>query len=162
MALPSYSGSSLIGADFGSTSTTALFTLRQRAFGTEGTEWMYVHSNTAHTTGQLLAINSIGTGINCGTAQATSGTFDLGFVGSVTWTAGDFGWACMKGLAYVQCSGTMVPNTQLYVANTNGGLSTTAGSGTLMGIELVVSSSTASLVVSTAILTWPRSVPALG
>ena len=162
MALPAFPTSSMIGADFGSTSTTALFALRTKAFGSEGSEWMYAHSNTAHTTGQLVGINSVGTCINATTAVATSGTYDLGFIGSVAWTAGDYGWVCNRGLAYVQCSGTCVPNTQLYVANGPGALSTTAGSGTLMGIELQVSSSTASLVVTTAILTWPRSVPGLG
>ena len=162
MALPSSVTSSLIGANFNTTGSTALFALRTVADGTEGTKWMYVHSNTAHTTGQIVGINSVGTAVNASTLSATSGTLDFGFVGSVAWTAGDYGWVCTKGLAYVQCSGTTVPNTQLYIAGSPGALSTTAGSGTMLGIELVASASTASLVVTTAILTWPRSVPGLG
>ena len=155
--------SSHIGADFNSTSTTALFALLTPARGSDNSEWVYVHSNTAHTTGQILAINSVGTGINATTAAACSGTYSFGFVPSLAWTAGDYGWACTRGNnVYVQMSGTAVPNTQLYVANTPGALTTTAASGTLLGIELIVSSSTASLVVTTAIVTWPRSVPALG
>ena len=166
MALPAAVTSSLIGANFNQTSTTALFALRTKAFGTEGSEWLYVHSNTAHTTGQLLAVNSVGTAQNCTTVFACSGIStqgaDFGFVPSVAWTAGDYGWICTRGLAYVQCSGTTVPNNQLYTANSAGGITTTASSGTLIGIELVASASTASLVVTTAILTWPRSVPLLG
>src|SRR3990167_4785526 len=106
-----FSTSSLIGADFNSTSTTALFALLTPARGSDNSEWVYVHSNTAHTTGQILAINSFGTGINATTAAATSGTYSFGFVPSVAWTAGDYGWACQRGNnVYVQMSGTAVPN----------------------------------------------------
>lgn len=155
--------SSLIGADFNSTSTTALFALLTPAKGSDNSEWVYAHSNTAHTTGQLLAVNSVGTGINVTTGAATSGVFSFGFVPSLAWTAGDYGWLCTRGNnVYVQCSGTAALNVQLYVANTPGALTTTAASGTMMGINLIASASTASLVVTTAILTWPRSVPALG
>lgn len=159
----SFNQSSMIGADFNTTSTTALFALLTPARGSDNSEWVYAHSNTAHTTGQILALNSVGTGINATTAAATSGTYSFGFVPSLAWTAGDYGWLCTRGNnVYAQMSGTAVPNTQLYIANTPGALTTNAASGTMMGVELIVSSSTASLVVTTAILTWPRSVPALG
>ncbi len=155
--MPFNTSSSMIGADFNNTSTTALFALNTKAFGTGNTEWTYVKATGALLTGQLVTIAQAGTAILANTTALMTGSNQLGFAQG-NFADQDFGWVVQRGVGVnVMCSGTAAPNALLYlVTGSNGGISTTAGSGTLAGIELIVSASTASLVITTAILTYPR------
>ena len=162
--MPFFQSGSAIGVDFNNTSTTALFTLQDIKFGSGDSEWVYVKASGALLTGQMVTIAANGTAILATTTalMATtglSGANNLGFCQG-QFADQDYGWVARRGVGMaVMCSGTAAPSAQLYlVTNSNGGLSTTAGSGTLAGILLQASASTASLVITTAILTWPRCV----
>ena len=148
---------SKIGADFNSTSTTALFTLNDVAFGSGDSEWTYVKASGALLTGQMVTIAGGGTAIVAHTTSLMTGTNLLGFPQG-QFADQDYGWVARRGVGMsVMCSGTCATNALLYlVTGSNGGLSTTAGSGTLAGILLQASASTASLVITTAMLQWPR------
>lgn len=155
--MPFNTQSSLIGVDFNNTSTTALFALNSKALGTGNSEWTYVKATGALLTGQMVTIASAGTAVLANCTALMTGSNGLGFAQG-NFADQDFGWVVQRGVGVtVMCSGTCAPNALLYlVTGTNGGISTTAGSGTLAGIELLASASTASLVITTAILTYPR------
>ena len=161
--MPFFTTQSAIGVDFNTTSTTALFTLNDIKLGTGDSEWVYVKASGALLTGQMVSIAQAGTAILANTTglltQGNQLANNLGFAQG-NFADQDFGWVARRGVAMnVMCSGTAAPNAILYlVTGSNGGLSTTAGSGTLAGILLIASASTASLVITTAILTWPRCV----
>ena len=163
--MPFFQTGSAIGVDFNNTSTTALFTLNDIKLGSGDSEWVYVKASGALLTGQMCVIGASGTAIkaNCtalmDSATSLVGANNLGFPQG-QFADQDYGWVARRGVGMaVMCSGTAAPSAILYlVTNTNGGISTTAGSGTLAGILLQASASTASLVITTAILTWPRCV----
>ena len=161
--MPFFTTQSAIGVDFNTTNTTALFTLNDIKLGSGDSEWIYVKASGALLTGQMVTIAANGTAILANTtqllAQGTQNANNIGFVQG-NFADQDFGWVARRGVGMsVMCSGTAAPNAILYlVTASNGGLSTTAGSGTLAGILLLASASTASLVITTAILTWPRCV----
>ena len=169
--MPFNTTSSVIGADMNNTSTTALFALGTKISGTNNTEWTYCQSTAAFITGELVAIRSNGTAVSASTLILTSGAAIGGGAGAGgievgwaqgNWAALDFGWMCKRGDAVtVLMSGTAVPNTQLYAqyGQAIGCLGTTAASGTIMGVQLNASSSTSSLVLTTAVITWPRLCP---
>lgn len=163
--MPFFQTQSAIGVDFNNTSTTALFTLNDIKLGSGDSEWVYVRASGALLTGQMVTIAGSGTAIvaNCTglMTQGNQNATNLGFAQG-NFADQDFGWVARRGVGVsVLCSGTCAPNAILYlVTGTNGGISTTAGSGTLAGILLLASASTASLVLTTAILTWPRCVAA--
>lgn len=164
--MPFYTTQSAIGVDFNNTSTTALFTLGDIKLGSNDSEWIYVKASGALLTGQMVTIAQAGTAILANTTalMATTGLSGANLLGFAqgNFNDQDFGWVARRGIGMsVMCSGTAAPSAQLYlVTNSNGGLSTTAGSGTLAGILLIASASTASLVITTAILQWPRCVAA--
>jgi len=157
--MPFNSISSILGVDFNNISSTQLFALGTKAFGTNNTEWVYVKMTGAAISGEMCSVASQGTARPVTTtAIACSGPAEL------AWAQGayadqDYGWVALRGDAVtVLMSSTCVPNTQLYWASgqARGALTTTAGSASMAGIQLLASSSTASLVLTTAILTYPR------
>lgn len=164
--MPFYNTGSKIGVDFNTTSTTALFTLNEIALGSGDSEWIYVKASGALLTGQMVTIAAAGTAILASTTalMATTGLSGANLLGFCQgqFADQDYGWVARRGVSMsVMCSGTAAPSAQLYlVTNSNGGISTTAGSGTLAGILLQASASTASLVITTAILQWPRCIAA--
>ena len=157
--MPFYTTQSAIGVDFNTTSTTALFTLNDIKLGSGDSEWVYVKASGALLTGQMVTVAAAGTAILANTTSLMTGTNLLGFAQG-NFADQDYGWVARRGIGMsVMCSGTAAPNAILYlVTASNGGISTTAGSGTLAGILLQVSASTASLVITTAMLQWPRCV----
>lgn len=157
--MPFNATSSILGADFNNTSTTQLFALGTKAMGTNNTEWTYVQMSGAAITGEMIAIRTGGTGVPVHTTSLVcTGPRELGWVQG-NFADQDYGWVVKRGDSVtVLMSGTNVPNTQLYWApgQNMGALTTQAGSASMAGIQLLASSSTASLVLTTAIITWPR------
>ena len=153
--------SSLLGADFTQSNSTALFALNQVALGSDGSEWVYIKATGTLATGALVAIMPSGTARAATTAILCTPDVAEGF--SLAFTQfqlaqGTFGFAAKRGHnMVVQCSGTVANLNVLYLANTPGALSTAMSSATLAGIYITTSASTASLTMSgRAILNYPR------
>lgn len=159
--MPQFSTSSILGADFSASNATALFTLNQVVLGNDASEWVYIKATGTLATGALVAIKPDGTAIAATTAiliaPVAGEGYSIGFT-QFQLAQGTFGFVAKHGHnMVVQCSGSAAPTAVLYLANTPGALSTTAGSATLAGIYLTTSASTASLVMSgRAILNYPR------
>lgn len=155
-----YSTSSSIGVDLNNTSSSSLFTLGQKLFGSNNSEWTYVYATGALSTGMVVGIQSAGTALPLSIASACSGAQSIG-VANGAFSAGDYGWVATRGVGVtvaISASGTLAAT--LYIATTSGYLSTTGGSATLAGVELLAAGATATLTTTTAILTWPRCVSA--
>lgn len=162
--MPNLSTSSLLGAAFDSPGSTVDFALLTKANGNNDSEWVYVKVSGTCLTGTLVAILNAGTALACTTAYlvtaASVGT-ELAWCQTLI-SDQQCGWVAKRGNnMYVGCSGTCAMDTQLYLAGSAGYLTTTAGSATMAGIVLLASASTASLVVTTALLTYPRAVAQL-
>ena len=153
--------SSTLGASFTASNATALFTTNTIAHGSDGSEWQYIKATGTLATGALVAIKPDGTAIAATTAMliapGAGEGYSIGFT-QFQLAQGEFGYVCKRGHnMVVLCSGSAAPTAVLYLANTPGALSTTAGSATLAGIYITTSASTASLVMSgRAILNYPR------
>lgn len=147
--------SSTVGVDLNNTNATPQFALNSKVLGAGNSEWTYVFATAALTTGMLVSIASAGTAIACTTAAAVAAG-GLAFTNGA-FAASDYGWVATRGVGItvaISASGTL--GAVLYVAGTPGYISTTAGSGTLQGVEILAAGTTATLTTTTAILTWPR------
>lgn len=153
--------SSTLGASFTASNSTALFALNTIAHGSDGSEWQYIQASGTLATGALVQIRADGTALVATTANLIAPGAGVGY--SIGFTQfqlaqGEFGFVAKSGHnMVVLCSGSAAPTAVLYLANTPGAISTTAGSATLAGIYITTSASTASLVMSgRAILNYPR------
>lgn len=149
-----------IGAKFTSSDgTTASFAAGTRVHGSNGGEWVYILANGAISSGDLVAINSAGTGTRATAALAATGS-ELAFA-QFALADTEYGWVAINGSPMtVAVSATSTLQAVLYVATTSGKLSTTASSGTLAGIALLTASTTAVASTYLAIVTWPKCVGA--
>lgn len=161
------SNSSLIGANFSSTDTTALFALGTRAVGTDDTVWEYVQASGTFTTGQLVSMSPTGTAFNFITANcvATSLPIDIGaFQGDISQS--EYGWVAKQGRnLYVLCTGTVTAGGLVGLSAGGGRLENApvvAVGHTLFGIFITTSASTGTASVAVATLTWPRAVTTTG
>ena len=153
-----YQTGSLIGADLNSTSTTAQFTLGQRASGNQDTMWVYVQMNGAATTGMICTMNTGPTATPAITAAAlTAANAMIGFAQGA-FADGDYGWLCYHGNnVYIRVSGTTSLSGVLYVGVTSGTVHTTSASSTLAGVAMIANTSaTATNAAVLANLTWPK------
>lgn len=153
--------SSILGASFTSSNTTALFALNQKALGSDNSEFQYVIATGTLVTGQCVYINTAGTAAALSTAQLASsvtGALDLGFA-QFQMLQGEFGFVAKRGTnMYVLCSGTVPGGIDVGFA-AEGVLVTSLLVGVSMtaaGIFVSTSASTAGRSTATAILTYPR------
>ena len=158
------SNSSLIGANFGASGTTALFALGTSASGTDGTSWQYCEATATFVTGELVFVNPAGTAKTFLTASLTAnaeGVMIAAAQGIIS--QGEFGWFAGRGRnLYVLCTGTVTAGgeTGVVLSANSGRLQNGLAGGvgnTLLGIFVTTSASTATQSVAVATLTWPRS-----
>jgi len=157
-----FATSSLLGASFTSSDSSALFALNQKALGSDNSEWQYVIATGTLTTGMCVYINTAGTAAAFTTAQLNSsvtGALDLGFA-QFTMAQGSYGFVAKRGTnMYVLCSGTVPGGAAVGFGPIAGALVTSllaAVGQTAAGIFITTSASTATQSVATAILTYPR------
>ena len=154
---------STIGIDLNNTSTTQLFALGTKAFGTNNSEWVYVQAATSITAYKCVAFNGLFT---CGMASGgdlIGGIAEMA-VAQNAFAASDFGWVCRRGdRVGVMCTGSVSVANQLFMAGSStptGICSISAsGSNTIYGISLVTVVDTANATVHSAIVSWPRGIP---
>lgn len=160
--MPLYPNSSTIGANFGnSDGATALFGLGNTALGQQDTEWVYVCTIQALTTGTAVVVNSSGTAdmLN-GTLSTTSTGKQIAFAQGV-FAASDYGWVARRGNGiYVRVSSVSTVNAILYNCDNSGTLTTTSATNTFAGIALITASSTGVASAVPAFVSWPRLVTA--
>ena len=154
------STSNLIGVNLRSSDgTTANFALQSRVPAANDGEWVYIQANGAISAGELVAINSAGTGTRATATLAATGS-QLAFA-QFAIADTEYAWVAINGAPMtVSVSATSTLQAVLYVATTSGKLSTTASSGTLAGIALLTASTTAVAASFLAIVTWPKCVGA--
>jgi hypothetical protein len=151
-----YPNSSIVGADFNATNTTAQFALGTTAIGSANTEWVYVYMSGAASAGNCVVVSQTGTAAAASIALAMNPVHSLAFA-QMAFAAADFGWVAKKGAITVEMSATTVAvTTALYVGTTAGHLSTTVGSATVFGVQVTGSSATATAWTTTGTVTWPR------
>lgn len=159
--------SSTIGVSLSDSSSTQLFALGTRIHGTDDTWWEYVEATSTFTTGQLVLVNAAGTARNFTTALlAAPGVvgLDIG-VAQFTVSQGEFAFVAKQGHnLYVLCTGTIAAGTGVALG-ANGKLqamAAAAAGGTLGGIHITTSASTATASVAVATVTWPRGLLSAG
>jgi len=160
-----YSTSSQVGVDLNNQSSTSLFALGTKVFGTNNTEWIYVETLTAVTANKVVGINATFT---CGmqsVADMDAG-YTLGFP-QIAISASSFAWVALRGEnLYVMMTGSstliqgVVPICLGGSAVSTGMASMVATStGTLAGIAISAQGSAGQTATATAypcIITWPR------
>ena len=101
--------SSLIGANFGNTDTTALFALGTLSEGTNGQTVQYVEATSTFITGEFVLINPAGTAKTLLTSLLTANAegYEIGIAQGII-SQGEFGWVARNGRnLYVLCTGTV-------------------------------------------------------
>lgn len=157
--------SSTIGVSLqgNSDGATALFGLGQHILGNAGSEFVYVQSSGALTTGQCVAIFSNYTATPAtatnlfGVAGGAPGSGSSLAFAQGAWASADFGWVCIRGMnMYVALSNVSTLGAALYVSINSGFITTAAASGTLAGVILLTASATGVANPSFAYLQYPR------
>lgn len=164
-----YSTSSQIGVDLNSASTTQLFALGTKVFGSDDSEWEYVLASGSITTGQFVRVQTSGTAGVLITAHLVynSGGLDLG-VAQFTISAGSFGFVAKRGRnLYAYVSGSSVPGGNSWAFGDTGAIVTSllaAVGHSAAGVFMTTSSNpavaAAQVVVQGLTITWPRSLVA--
>ena len=158
--------SSTIGVDLNNPSSTALFALGTKVFGSTDSEWEYCIATGTLATGALVQISPLGTAIACTTAILNTNNPNVGDLGLAQFTIpqGQYAWIPTRGKSlYVACTGTITPVVQIGLSPTAGTIITggaVALGQTMAGIQLEVSASTATASITTCTLQWPRFVTA--
>ena len=106
--------SSILGVDFNTASTTALFALNSRALGSDNSEWVYVKATGTLIAGIVASVQAAGTAVAPTTGQllAPTGVAGGGVLAVVQTTAlqGEYVWAATRGQNLIlACSGTVAP-----------------------------------------------------
>lgn len=160
--MPLYTNSSTIGVNLGnSDGATALFGLGNTIMGQSDTEWVYINTASALTTGTAVMINSSGTAnLLNGTLSTTSTGKQIAFAQG-TFAASDYGWVARRGNGiYVLVSSVSTVAVILYNSDSSGTLTTTSATNTIAGISLITASSTGIASAVPAFVSWPRLVTA--
>ena len=159
--------SSVIGVDLTSASSTQLFALGTKVFGTDDSEWEYVLASGSITTGQFVRVQVSGTAGVLITAHLVynSGGLDLG-VAQFTISAASYGFVAKRGRnLYAYVSGSSVPGGNSWAFGDTGAIVTSllaAVGHSAAGIFMTTSSNpavaAAQVVVQGLTLVWPRSL----
>lgn len=157
--------SSLIGANFSSNDSTALFALGTQAMGTNGSIYEYVCATATLNTGQLCYVNPAGSALMLLTASLTANANGLQIAAAQNIIdQAQYGWVAVHGQnLYVMCTGTVTAGGETGVALSanSGRLVNAAAAGvgaTLLGIYITTSASTGTASVAVGTLVWPRGV----
>jgi hypothetical protein len=159
--------SSTIGVSLSDSSSTQLFALGTTVFGTDGTQWQYVEATSTFTTGQLVLVNEDSTAKNFTTALLAAPGVNGLDIGAAQFTVsqGEFAFVAKRGEnLYVLCTGTIAAGTGVALG-ANGRLqamAAAAAGGTLGGIHITTSASTATASVAIATFTFPRGLLTTG
>lgn len=148
---------SKLGVDLNNPSSTATFSLLDSTRGSNDTEFVYCYVSGALNTGSGVRISQTGTAALWTAASVATGV-ELGFA-PTSFTDAQYGWIARRGNPLtVLVSATSTLNVQLYASDTSGALTTTATSGTLVGIALQTASTTAAVANFLAVVSWPKSI----
>lgn len=153
---------STIGANLGnSDGASPLFGLGNVTMGSQDSEWVYVCTIQALSTGTAVVVNSSGTAdmLN-GTLSTTSTGKQIAFAQG-TFAASDYGWVARRGNGiYVRVSSVSTASVILYNCDNSGTLTTTSATNTFAGISIITASSTGVASAVPAFVSWPRLVTA--
>ena len=157
--------SSLIGANIGSSDTTALFSLGTTVNTNDGGRYTYCEATSTFVTGELVLLNPTSTAKTLLTSLLTANAegVNVGVAQNII-NQGEFGWFATQGRnLYVLCTGTCTAGSEIGVVfSANSGRFQNALVGgvgnTCLGVFVTTSASTAAQSVAIATLTWPRSV----
>lgn len=159
--------SSVLGASLTASDTTKLFALGTRIQGTDDTWWEYVEATATYTTGQLLLVTPAGTAVNFTTAKLAAPTvngLDVG-VAQFTVSQGEFAFIAKQGRnLYLLCTGTIAAGTGVALGADGKlqAMAAAAAGGTMAGIHITTSASTATASVAVGTVTWPRGLLTTG
>jgi len=147
---------SKIGVDLTQSQTSAQFGLGDRVNGSGDSLWVYVIANGAISTGDCVMITSSGTATRATGASVQTVGYEVGFA-QFAFADGEYGWVARNGMGLtVAVSATTSGSAVLYIGTTSGKLSNTSSSGTLVGVQIVTTSATATYTTTTGHLSWPR------
>jgi len=156
---------STIGVDLNNASSTQLFALNTKVFGTDNSEWTYVLASGSITTGQFVQVIGGGTAGVFLTANLVynSLALDIG-VAQFTISSGSYGFVAKRGAnLYALVQGSSVPGGNGLAYCTGGAIGTSlaaAVGNSAAGVYLTTSSNPAvagnNVVVQGLTLVWPR------
>lgn len=160
-----FATSSQIGVDLNTASTTQLFALNYKVFGTDNSEWTYVLASGSITTGQFVQVIGGGTAGVFLTANLVynSLALDIG-VAQFTISSGSYGFVAKRGSnLYARFQGSSVPGGYGVAFATGGAICTSlaaAAGNSAAGVYMTTSSNPAvagdNVVVQGLTLVWPR------
>lgn len=129
----------------------------QRAFGTDGSEWQYVHAAAAITQYSWVAIDENGEAV-MGTKTLADAGHQVGFA-QVAFADNDFGWVCVNGPGNinVRVLASCAADVQLYTSSTAGALDDTSASQTLIRGVVLVAAATNTASTRECIAVYPSS-----
>lgn len=128
-----------LGVDVDTTTASATHELGCRAYGEDGTEWVYVVADEA-----ITQYNAVAVVKDFGASKLTKALADAGSilgVAQVAFASGEYGWVLVRGGGndsyFVTCKTGCLPNVGLYTSGTAGYLDDTSASQTaVLGIKL--------------------------
>jgi len=159
-----YVTQSMIGVDLNNSSATALFAVGTHVLGTNGTEYVYVHSATSVSALTMVAINTVS--YTAGMASGTDLTAGSQFAfaqGAISAQA--YGWVALRGVGLTcACTGSATAPTGvgIHIGSESSKTGTLcilgSASGTLAGVQITDATLSTSTGVGyvTLNVTWPR------
>lgn len=144
-----------VGADLTATPTTADFAVGTRAFGNNGSEWIYVHAN-----GAITQYDCVGIDEDYEAAAMTKTIADGGWLvgfAQVAFADNDYGWVALRGSA-INCrvAASCAADVALYTTGTAGVLDDTSASQTMVnGVVAVAAGTSAGTSAREVLVTNP-------
>lgn len=147
---------SKIGVNINASTSVAMFGLLDSTRGSNDSEWIYCYVSGALSSGSGVRISQTGTAALWTAASVASGT-EIGF-SPIVCADGDYAWMARRGNPLqVVVSATCTLTVALYASDTCGALTTTATSGSLIGISIQTAEETTAVKNRVAVVSWPKS-----
>ena len=155
--------SPLLGVNLGQTSAGtstagagAPQALGTTIFGSHGSVYQFVQAAVAINQYDVVSIDNNSQASGATPATLATGATSIGFA-QAAFAQYDYGWVALQGSQLtVNVSATSTLAVQLYAATTTGKLSTTASSGTLVGVAILTASTTAVVGTTLAVVSYPQ------
>lgn len=146
---------SLLGANFGSTSTDAKFAPGQMAVGTNGSVWMYVQASTTLSQYDCAVVDSSFKANPITTALTTAGR-SIGWP-QVAAAASEYVWIALQGRTInIRVASSCAANAPLYTTATAGVLDDAAANNLINNVKVVTTqASTTGLAGAAAYVIFP-------